>query len=127
VKVIISGDTSAYGDVCQVTTPSIARFSNPDIEASIFEEDVNISNLDMKIYPNPSQGEFVYLELKGLSSNSEMVVSDIYGKTVLKQPLNADYSNYNGTLRFDKKLGAGFYLVTVVSGNQKTTKKLIVQ
>ncbi|PJC62140.1 MAG: hypothetical protein CO022_06050, partial [Flavobacteriales bacterium CG_4_9_14_0_2_um_filter_32_27] len=29
--------------------------------------------------------------------------------------------------RFNEKLNSGFYLVTVISGNQKVTKKLVVK
>jgi PKD repeat protein len=126
-KVIVGGNTGNYGKTCQITTPATVRLANPFDEENKILDNIYVNTLNMKIYPNPSQGEFVYLALQGLLANSELVVTDIFGKRVLKQPLNSDYSNYNGTLRFDKKLGAGFYLVTVVSGNQKTTKKLIVQ
>jgi hypothetical protein len=125
-KAIVEGNIGNYGETCQITTPATARLGNSNLIEDMVDQKID-SYIEMKIYPNPSQGDLVYLELQGLSSNSEIVVSDIFGKTVIKQLLNSDYINYNGTLRFDKKLGVGFYLVTVVSGNQKTTKKLIVQ
>ncbi|MFB0924779.1 MAG: T9SS type A sorting domain-containing protein, partial [Vicingaceae bacterium] len=79
--------------------------------------------LGIKVYPNPSQGEFIYLEVDGLMSNSQLTVYDIYGKTLLNQELNSNRE----TIRFENKLSPGFYMVTVISDNNKTTKKLIVR
>ena len=128
VKVVIGADTSAYGTVCQVTTPAsfkTARFSS--FNEDNIESDLNRTDLDVKIYPNPNQGEFVYLELNGLSDDTKIIVTDIFGKTILNQPLGNDYETYNGTLRFDQKLNSGFYLVTIVSNDHKVTKKLVVR
>ncbi|MBL4668645.1 MAG: T9SS type A sorting domain-containing protein, partial [Flavobacteriales bacterium] len=61
--------------------------------------------------------------IEGTNSNSQLLVTDIYGKTVLSKELNSN----NETIRFENKLTPGFYMVTVVSDNNKTTKKLIVR
>ncbi len=128
VRVIIGPDTSAYGAICQVTNGSTLRISSSSINKSFkILDDIQINNLEMKIYPNPNQGEFIYLELNGLQTNSELVVFDVFGKIVLTQQIDTEGTTYNKTLRFNKKLDAGFYFVTVTSGNQKTTRKLIVQ
>ena len=118
------GSYGPYGNSCQITTPATARFGIFPAEAAGIQK--IYSSLAINIYPNPSQGEFIYMELNGLQSNSEIMVTDIFGKTVLLQSIQAEYGSYNETLKFRKKLGAGFYFVTVNSGNQKVTKKLIV-
>ncbi|MBL4593399.1 MAG: PKD domain-containing protein, partial [Flavobacteriales bacterium] len=126
IRAKIGGIYTSYGATCQITTPASARIG-------IFPEDEepNISNintkLEMKMYPNPNQGEFVYLELQGLSANSEIIVTDIFGKTILNQPIDSDYETYSGTLRFNQKLDSGFYLITIISNNNKVTKKLVVR
>ncbi len=130
VRSFIDGSWTAYGPDCPVTSPPSlsARFGIfPEDNVEVESIDEIHSNFEMKIYPNPNQGEFVYLNLQGLNGDAGLMVNDIFGKTVLSQQLNGEYGNYNKTLRFNKKLDPGFYLITVVSGNQKITKKLIVQ
>ncbi len=128
VRGYVSGQWTDYGTICQITTPATARLGNVNPEEEVISEDEKIAtNLDMVIYPNPNQGNFIYMDLKGLQANAELYVNDISGKTVHQQQLEADYGNYNGTLRFNEKLNAGFYMITVVSGTQKMTKKLVVR
>ncbi|MBL1233484.1 MAG: PKD domain-containing protein, partial [Flavobacteriales bacterium] len=123
VKVIVNGITGNYSKVCQVTTPSSFRISIPDDEIQYVES--LTSPIQLIIYPNPSQGEFVYMELKSSEDISELIVTDITGKVVHQQNLQAD--DYYSTVRFNEKLNSGFYFVTVISGSQKQTKKLVVK
>ncbi|PIZ06801.1 MAG: hypothetical protein COY57_00060, partial [Flavobacteriales bacterium CG_4_10_14_0_8_um_filter_32_5] len=123
VKAIVNGITGNYSKVCQVTTPSNFRISIPDDEIQYVESLTN--NIQLVIYPNPSQGEFVYMELKSSEDISELIVTDITGKIMHQQKINSE--NYFATIRFNEKLNSGFYLVTVISGNQKVTKKLVVK
>ncbi len=130
VRAKIGGVFTNYGAVCQITTPVTPRIEAPpgdEIEDITGIDNKTINNLQMTVYPNPSQGEFVYIELQGLSRNSEIIVTDIFGKTILNQSINSGSETYSGTLRFNQKLSSGFYLITVISDNQKTTKKLIVR
>ena len=127
VRAKVNSVFTAYGNICQVTTPVSAKMGNPYVEEQPEISDARENNLVMVIYPNPNQGEFVYVEVQGLTENTEILVTDIFGKTIAERQINADYGNYNGTIRFDKKLSSGFYMVTVISGGQKTTKKLIIR
>jgi PKD repeat protein len=128
VRGSINGVYTDYGATCQVTTPATARFENSfDQAQNTLIDNISNNNLDLIIYPNPSQGEFIYLDLTGIQTNTELFVTDISGKVVHQQQIDTDIDNYNGTVRFNEKLNSGFYFVTIVSGDQKITKKLVVR
>jgi PKD repeat protein len=127
VKVTFNNYTGNYSPICQVTSSSTIRLGEPYTQEEI-EEMVNNENpLDLIIYPNPNQGEFIYTDLTGVQTKTELLITDISGKIIQQQQIDTDYENYNGTIRFNEKLISGFYFVTIVSGDQKRTKKLIVR
>ena len=125
VKVIVGSIPGNYGPTCQITTPSILRLSEEEEEWDNFA--VDQTEMNLIIYPNPNQGDFVYIDLTGVQSGTELFITDISGKIVQQEQLNIDNDNYSGTLRFNDKLNSGFYFVTVISGNKKITKKLVVR
>ncbi|MDF1672143.1 MAG: PKD domain-containing protein [Vicingaceae bacterium] len=129
VKATVNSIVGNYSTICQITTPSTIRLGEPYTN----EEIINMVNnnqkipLDLIVYPNPNQGDFVYIDLSGVKSGTELFITDISGKVVQQQQLDVDIDSYSGTLRFNDKLHSGFYFVTVISGNQKITKKLVVR
>ena len=78
---------------------------------------------DLVVYPNPNQGDFVYIDLNDFDSYAELFIIDISGKIIQQQTIDSSVS----TIRFNEKLKAGFYFITVVSDNNKITKKLVVK
>ena len=67
---------------------------------------------------------------KQLSTNNEVVVTitDMNGKTVYTETFTVDTENgANIKLNPSSKLAKGMYIVTVVTGNEKMTDKLIVK
>jgi PKD repeat protein len=125
VRAKVGGVYTSYGSVCQVTTPSSPRLASPEL--ALQDENIIENSIEAIIYPNPNQGEFIYVNLNGLQNNSELIVTDISGKIIQQETVNTDEDNYNGTIRFNEKLNSGFYFITIVSGNQKITKKLVVR
>jgi PKD repeat protein len=129
VRAYVNGSWTNFGTVCQVTTPASAIVSGDAVSRLANNNEVENENIPttLTIYPNPNQGEYLFVELADLSPNSELVVTDIYGKQIERMILNTEDSNYNTTVKFTNKLTSGFYLVTVHSNGQSTTKKLIVR
>ena len=65
-----------------------------------------------------------------LSTNNQVVVTitDMNGKTVYSETFTVDTENgANIKLNPSSKLAKGMYIVTVVTGNEKMTDKLIVK
>ena len=121
---------TSFGNACQITTPASMGMEAGGATARMIntEEAIKETNLsNLVIYPNPNQGEYLYVELQEVGEGSELLITDIYGKQVKHMFLNSEDSNYHVTVKFDNKLEAGFYLVTVISNGQPVTKKLIVK
>jgi hypothetical protein len=80
--------------------------------------------LDVKVYPNPSNGTF-NLELPNTDQKVRIVVTDVSGKMVAMENINEDHSQ---TIRLDlKNVSAGVYLLQVNNGEEVYRTKLIVQ
>ena len=71
------------------------------------------------LYPNPAFDDVVYVTTE-LSGPKEIIIYDVFGKMVFRQPLTAarlDISN----------LDPGVYLLKLAVGNKALTRKLIVK
>lgn len=128
VRAFVNGAFTAFGTSCPITSPgsTMSREINDIADNGSFPNDL-YTDFDMSIYPNPNQGQSVYLELQGLTPNAQSYVTDLSGRTILYKSLNNDSQNINAILEFNDKLSPGFYFISVISGSKKITKKLIVQ
>ncbi|MGE0561486.1 MAG: T9SS type A sorting domain-containing protein, partial [Flavobacteriales bacterium] len=129
VRAKVGGVFGNYGSSCQITTPSSAmmayettRTINMNEEESVIENPTTLS-----IYPNPNSGEQLNVNLEYLSPNSILTITDLYGKVILTKALNTDQLDYKVNVKFENKLSAGFYLVSISSDGKTITEKLIVR
>lgn len=127
VRAYVNNSWTDFGSICEVTTPASAIVSGDAVSRLVNKNEVENIPTTLTIYPNPNQGEYLFVELADLAPNSELVVTDIYGKQIERMILNTEDSNYNTTVKFTNKLTSGFYLITVHSNRQSITKKLIVR
>jgi len=79
----------------------------------------NVQSLEMNIYPNPVDGNFVTIQTP-LNGVKYVEVFDITGKRLINTSLNAD------TLEVSS-LSAGMYLIKVTVEGQSKTSKLVVR
>jgi len=102
------------------------KFSYSEVESITIHQ---IDNPQISIYPNPNQGEYFYFKLSDVSQDEGIIsVTDIYGKSVLTQSFSSSTRSLdNSIVRFDNKLPAGFYVVSVHVGNESIAQRLIVQ
>lgn len=136
-RAYVNGSWTLFGSTCQVTSPASSILDEGEVAYyrivldKELEDQLSISpqlsSSSFKIYPNPNQGEYLFVELQDLSPNSQIIVSDVYGKTIQNIRLETEDVNYNTTVKFDEKLKPGFYLITVLSNGQSSTQKLIVK
>src|SRR5690606_36634745 len=91
VKVILGSDTSLFGSICTITTPSAAMIQN-ETARFIGEEVVEEEKLPttLSIYPNPNSGEQLNVMMDNLTPNTTLILTDIYGKVILNKPLNTE-------------------------------------
>lgn len=100
---------SASVNICTQTF----TLGNPDLE-----------NVDFTLYPNPNKGNFTIRFESDSVNRVQVFVHDILGKKV--------YSNsFDQTLHFNQNIqlsnvSSGLYLVTILDGDRRTVKKIIV-
>lgn len=94
-----------------------------DIQPALSNPDFEFANL--KIYPNPSKGNF-NIELNSDSSeNIQINIYDIRGREILNRSYKANNSfNQNINLQDAK---SGVYLVSISDGTKKTVKRIIIE
>jgi hypothetical protein len=93
-----------------------------EIQAPLSVTENQFSNL--KIYPNPTTGKVNISFQPKSNENIILEVYDIRGRAILNQ-------TYQSTGRFEETLTldnaqSGMYLLSITNGNQKVTKKIIV-
>lgn len=83
----------------------------------------DFENIDFALYPNPNKGSFT-IQFASESNAVKVFVHDILGKSVYAQTFEAS-GDFSQTIQLPN-VSAGIYLVTVVDGNRRTVKKIIV-
>jgi hypothetical protein len=113
----------AIEDNDPVSGLSYYRLSQSDINGKVTELGIVAVEsqtvlTDIVLAPNPSNGAaMLHLPLHSGTQEFKVIVSNYSGKVVLEQTTNDDLS---------LSLEAGFYQVTVVSGAQRWSEKLVI-
>jgi surface protein len=82
---------------------------------------LTMDNQQFTIYPNPAHST-ISLNIKTLVGAGSIVVTDLYGKQMRTQALSMGSNNVDIS-----SLSKGFYLVSIITSEGKTTKKLVVE
>ena len=80
-----------------------------------------VGSNEFTMFPNPAK-TFISLNLNTLTGAGSIVVTDLYGKQVKRQSLSMGSNTVDVA-----NLSKGFYLVSIITEQGKTTKKLIVE
>lgn len=84
----------------------------------------DLETIDFSLYPNPNKGNFTVQFESTSASGVKIYVHDVLGKSVYHRTFEP-----TGTFNQNIQLGdvaSGVYLVTVVDGERRTVKKIIV-
>ena len=111
------GQTVRVGIHCVSNNASILQMDSFVVEGTLGLNDVQ--SLDMNIYPNPVNGDFVTIQTP-VNGMKNVEVFDITGKRLINTTLSAD------TLEVSS-LSAGMYLIKVTVEGQSKTSILIVR
>lgn len=79
--------------------------------------------IDFALYPNPNKGNFT-LQFQSESNAVEVFVHDILGKKVYTNTFQSS-GDFNQNIQL-QNITAGMYLVTVIDGNRRTVKKIVI-
>ena len=84
---------------------------------------VNAADEGIKVYPNPSEGQFT-VELPYSGSKTTVMITDVYGKIVETTELE---NNSSLKLNYDmKNVARGTYLIKVIMDNKTYREKLVI-
>ena len=75
------------------------------------------------IYPNPAKDKAT-LSLSGLTANAKIIVSDLQGRIIQTEDLQAGTETYELNTR---NYASGVYYIRILCGNNSNTQKLIVE
>jgi hypothetical protein len=78
------------------------------------------------LYPNPSNGSFVNLNITGVDANVMVRVLDGMGRVVWTSNLVVEGS-LNTIIAFERPLASGLYMVEMTYDGQVVTERLMVQ
>jgi PKD repeat protein len=92
------------------------------------EEGMSIEDLtSMLIYPNPSNGNFINLNLEGIEESNIMIdIIDSQGRKVYSQS-NVITTNGFVRIEFENQLAAGLYTVLISLTDEILTEKVVVK
>jgi 1,4-alpha-glucan branching enzyme len=97
------------------------------VEANLDSEKNDMVEVEASLYPNPSTGDMINLNITNVTSNEVFVrVMDSMGKLVYTNRFSVEGS-LNTVIVFNEKLANGLYLVEFVDGNNVINEKLIVE
>lgn len=94
-----------------------------NVQASLAIEEFGFDNF--VVYPNPNKGEFTIKLNSSLSSNINVEVFDLRGRTIYKST-HKDAGDFNEKINLDR-VQSGMYILNVSDGLRKSTKKIIVE
>ena len=99
---------------------------NPDNKNKLFlNPGNNKSNIELKVYPNPSPDRVNYIVTTRQDKDGLLSVSNMYGKLVYQEKIKFQFGESRGDLDLSF-LGAGVYQVTIDQDGYMTTNKIVI-
>ncbi len=97
-----------------------------DYTVNVLESIADYGNefIDLVVFPNPSSGSFTLKFVTNVTTDFEVRVYDIRGRRVYTQGFE-NRINFNQTINLDSAQ-SGVYLMTVSSGSEQVTKRILV-
>ncbi|MCX6210875.1 MAG: T9SS type A sorting domain-containing protein, partial [Bacteroidetes bacterium] len=124
---ITTSSTPGAGSVSYAVTNANGCISSRTINANVvtcaskgINDSRNVNN-QFTMYPNPAKST-INISVETLVGAGSIVVVDMYGKQVKTQPLSLG----NNTVDI-ANLAKGFYFVSTITSEGKSTKKLVVE
>ena len=128
VRAYINGTPTAYGAVCQVTTPALRlKGSHVSADGGSGEDAAVLFDL----YPNPSDGKTIHIAMVGDVAPDQIItlsIYDIYGRKIYSDKVHYLDGQDIDVVNLEEKLASGVYAVeAILNDDTRFTRKLIVQ
>ncbi|MBK6831014.1 MAG: T9SS type A sorting domain-containing protein [Flavobacteriales bacterium] len=110
-----------WGRMCILNTACAAGSGNQNVAAL---------QAGLNLYPNPNNGEQLFLSIDMVKEGVEKVNVDIFdsfGKRVNASTIAVNEGFVNTTLDLNGSLAAGMYIVNITAGDDTYTERLVIQ
>ncbi|NNC83986.1 MAG: T9SS type A sorting domain-containing protein, partial [Flavobacteriales bacterium] len=129
VRALAEGQNGSFSSVCPINITAVGPIAPPSDDVSDIKV-IDGSDIVAEIYPNPSNGEQVAINLSELTDENQKIVIEVVdftGKVVYTEQLANKGSNANFIVDFDNKLAKGMYFVNMYVNDQMLVEKLTVE
>ncbi len=115
VKDAFTGDTGSI-DAASITicTKVYSTLAIPGFDIS-----------DFALYPNPNKGNFNIQFLSRSTTGVKVIVNDVLGRKIYENKFQ-NSANFNENIQL-KNIQSGMYLLTVIDGERKVVKKIVIE
>ena len=87
---------------------------------------VSVSKNTLKVFPNPA-GESFSVEFESLSANGKLSITDLTGRVILEKLVGTSGNGNQVMTISSANLSKGIYMLTLISGNEVRTGKVVVK
>jgi len=115
---------TTWGKTCQVSISTC--FQGGSGSSSMVAQ----GNSNLSMYPNPNQGDQLFISLNNVSPNVSTISVDIYdltGKSMSKRTIAVLDGFVNEAMDLNNALGSGMYMVHITAGEKIWTERLVIQ
>jgi hypothetical protein len=123
VRAFKNGQWCPWGDVC---TLNIGQAGMGQLQSMTTTDNA----AEITLWPNPNNGDQLYLSLSEVPENVLSVSVDLFdltGKRVMARMIPAQGGFLNTVIALNGELAAGLYLVNITAGNTLYTQRLVIQ
>ncbi|MBK9147295.1 MAG: T9SS type A sorting domain-containing protein [Flavobacteriales bacterium] len=114
-----------YGDICLLTTTCSFGMAEESSSSAAGQSERSVG-----LYPNPNNGDQLFVSLSNVEEGVESINVDIYdsfGKRVAQRTLGVQDGFVNTTIALNGELANGMYLVSIAAGSAIHTERLVIQ
>jgi uncharacterized delta-60 repeat protein len=123
VRAYKNGQWCPWGDVC------ILNIGIP-VQGQLQSMSILPPAVAVNLWPNPNNGEQLFLSLSELTENVLTVSVDLFdltGKRVMARMIPAQGGSLNTVIALNGDLAAGLYMVNITAGDKLYTQRLVIQ
>jgi hypothetical protein len=113
--------------MCIVGSAGMVLEQGSEVNGNATRDMLVANEVNMSLYPNPTQGTDVNINLSGVTSeNVQIRVVDAMGRQVLSNRYAVD-GVLNTNITFERPLANGLYFVEALFNGEVQTQRLMVQ
>ncbi|MBK9147303.1 MAG: T9SS type A sorting domain-containing protein [Flavobacteriales bacterium] len=114
-----------YGDICLLTTTCSFGMAEESSSSAAGQSERSVG-----LYPNPNNGDQLFVSLSNVEEGVESINVDIYdsfGKRVAQRTIGVQDGLVNTTIDLNGELAGGMYMVSIAAGSAIHTERLVIQ